>query len=51
MKAGREHRVPLSCGAAEILRAARALRNRSKFVFPSARGKPLSDMTLSKLLR
>ena len=51
MKANREHRVPLSCRAAKILRAARALRNGSKFVFPSPRGKPLSDMTLSKLLK
>ena len=51
MKASREHRVPLSCRAAEILQAARALRNGSKLVFPSARGKPLSDMTLSKLLK
>ena len=40
MKANREHRVPLSCRAAEILQAARALRNGSKLVFPSPRGKP-----------
>ena len=51
MKANREHRVPLSCRAAEILRAARALRNGGNLVFPSPRGKPLSDMTLSKLLK
>ena len=51
MKANREHRVPLSCRAAEILRSARTLRNGSKVVFPSPRGKPLSDMTLSKLLK
>ena len=51
MKANREHRVPLSCRAAEILQAARALRNGIKLVFPSPRGKPLSDMTLSKLLK
>ena len=51
MKANREHRVPLSCRAAEILQAARALRNGSKLVFPSPRGRPLSDMTLSKLLK
>ena len=51
MKANREHRVPLSCRAAEILQAARTLRNGSKVVFPSPRGKPLSDMTLSKLLK
>ena len=50
-KANREHRVPLSCRAAEVLRAARALRNGGNLVFPSPRGKPLSDMTLSKLLK
>ena len=51
MKANREHRVPLSCAAVQILQAARGLRNASKLVFPSTRGKPLSDMTLSKLLK
>ena len=51
MKANREHRVPLSRGAAEILQAARTLRNGTGLVFPSPRGKPLSDMTLSKLLK
>ena len=51
MKANREHRVPLSCRAADILRTARKLRNGGKLVFPSPRGKPLSDMTLSKLLK
>ncbi len=51
MKANREHRVPLSCRPAEILQTARPLRNASKLVFPSPRGKPLSDMTLSKLLK
>ena len=51
MKANREHRVPLSTRAAAILEAARALSNSSDLVFPSPRGKPLSDMTLSKLLK
>jgi len=51
MKANREHRVPLSCRAAEILRTALTRRNGSPLVFPSPRGKPLSDMTLSKLLK
>lgn len=51
MKANREHRVPLSCRAAEILRTALTARNGRKLVFPSPRGKPLSDMTLSKLLK
>ena len=51
MKANREHRVPLSTRAAAILEAARALGNGSDLVFPSPRAKPLSDMTLSKLLK
>ncbi len=51
MKANREHRVPLSCRATEILRTALTVRNGSELVFPSPRGKPLSDMTLSKLLK
>ena len=51
MKSNREHQVPLSSRAGEIVQAARGLRNASKLVFPSTRGKPLSDMTLSKLLK
>ena len=50
-KANREHRVPLSPCAIEILDAARALADGGGLVFPSPRGKPLSDMTLSKLLK
>ena len=52
MKAGREHRVPLCARALEILTEARQLGNGSGLVFPGTRpGKPLSDMTLSKLMR
>ena len=52
MKAGREHRVPLSDRAVAILDEARALHDESGFIFPGTRaGKPLSDMTLSKLMR
>ena len=51
MKADREHEVPLSRRAMEILGAAQALRDGSGLVFPSPRGKPLSDMTLSKLIK
>ena len=50
-KANREHRVPLSPRAIEILDAARGLVDGCGLVFPSPRGKPLSDMTLSKLLK
>ena len=52
MKAGREHRVPLCARALEILTEARQFGNGSGLVFPGTRpGKPLSDMTLSKLMR
>jgi integrase len=52
MKAKREHRVPLSPRAAKILAEARAMSDGSDLVFPGARrGRPLSDMTLSKLTR
>lgn len=51
MKAGREHRVPLSEGALDILDAARSLSDGQGLVFPSIGGKPMSDNTLSKMLR
>ncbi len=52
MKAGREHRVPLSERALAILDEVQALSDGSGLVFPGTRtGKPLSDMTLSKLMR
>jgi len=50
MKAQREHRVPLSTPAIEILRALSRFEG-SNFVFPAVRGGPLSDMTLSAVLR
>ena len=51
MKAGREHRVPLCARALAILDDARILRDATGLVFPGTRRGPLSDMTLSKLLR
>ena len=53
MKAGREHRVPLSDAALAVLERARALDDGSGLVFPSPmrRGRPLSDMSLTKVLR
>ena len=51
MKAGREHRVPLSDEALQVLDRARELKDDSGLVFPSSKGKPLSDMTLTKVLR
>lgn len=52
MKAGREHRVPLSTRAVEILKAVQPLANgdAGAVVFPSASGKPLSDAAFSALL-
>lgn len=50
MKAHREHRVPLADRAVEILEAARKLHG-GELVFPSPKGKELSDMTLTKLIR
>ncbi len=53
MKARREHVVPLSPAAVEILRNAALLRitQADCIIFPGAKGKPLSDMTLTKALR
>lgn len=51
MKMQRPHRVPLSARAMEILAEAEDLRDESGLVFPSIRGKVLSDMTLSKLVK
>ena len=51
MKAGREHRVPLNTYAVEVLQRARDLPGKNGLVFPSARGKKLSEMTLPKMLK
>ncbi len=51
MKMKKPHRIPLSSRAVEILREADGLRDGSGLVFPSLRGKQLSDMTLSKLVK
>ena len=53
MKAGKEHRVPLSAAALDVLDEAAKIGDGSGLLFPSpARpGNPLSDMTLTKVLR
>ena len=53
MKAGMEHRVPLSGQALELPGKASALRDEFGLVFPSPLkpGSPMSDMTLTKILR
>lgn len=52
-KVGAEHRVPLSDAAVAVLEQARMLDDGSGLVFPSPlkQGRPLSDMTLTKVLR
>jgi integrase len=51
MKAGREHRVPLSARAASILKKLAKVK-RGDFVFPGqARNKPLSNMAMEMMLR
>jgi len=51
MKAGKEHRVPLSPPAVALLRELYDTR-RGELVFPGARGgRPLSDMSLTAVLR
>ncbi len=53
MKARKELLVPLSAGSLVILSKARALRGSGQgdLVFPGRGGRPLSDMTLTKVLR
>lgn len=49
MKAGREHRVPLSTRNLEILRQMKGLGG--MWVFPGSKGRQLSGMAMSMLLR
>lgn len=49
MKAGKEHRVPLSPRALEILKATEAFSD--DWLFPAAKGGKLSGMAMSMLLR
>lgn len=53
MKGGREHFVPLSPAAVQIFEKMRVYRrDEQSLVFPGqTRGKPLSDMTLTKVMR
>jgi integrase len=49
MKAGKEHRVPLSTGALDVLRRTKALGG--EWVFTGQRGGQLSGMAMAMLLR
>ena len=51
MKAKREHRVPLSGQALAILHDVQRRSDGTGLVFRSRRGKPLSTVTLSKLIK
>jgi len=50
MKAGRDHRVPLSPAAVAVLKALPRGEG-AQLIFRAAKGGPLSDMTLSAVLR
>ncbi|MYC65055.1 MAG: tyrosine-type recombinase/integrase [Acidobacteriia bacterium] len=50
-KTQREHKVPLAPRALAVLAEARTLSHGEGLIFPSKTGKPLSDATLSKLVR
>lgn len=52
MKAGREHRVPLTSRAIEVLLAAKSLGKKSEFVFPGRTStRPMSNMAFLMLMR
>ncbi|WP_346778381.1 site-specific integrase [Paraburkholderia sp. Tr-20389] len=51
MKAKETHRVPLSSEALALVRRLKEQKQNETLVFPSPRGKVLSDMTLTALLR
>jgi integrase len=50
MKAGREHRIPLSAAAVSLLRSLPG-GAAGDVAFPGVKGQPLSDMTLTKVCR
>ena len=51
MKAGREHRVPLSSGALDVLLRASELADDSPFVFPTRAGRALSSKSTFRVLQ
>lgn len=50
MKAGKEHRVPLSVAAQKLLKNLPRVES-SELIFPGTKGQPLSDMTLLAVMR
>ena len=51
MKMGREHRVPLSPQAADVLREAEAISGGGRYVFPGRSGQALNTTAVAALLR
>ena len=51
IKSGRQHQVPLSPRALEVLDEAKSLTGSTGLLFPGPRGKELSNNTTSKLLK
>jgi integrase len=52
MKAGKEHRIPLTDAALAVLEAVKPFRRDGDYLFPGRRrGKPLSNMAMLQLLR
>lgn len=51
MKAGKEHVVPLSPRAVDIVEHVKSIRSSATIVFPGLKGKPMSDATMAKALR
>ena len=51
MKSAREHRIPLSVQALEVLEEVRPLSGDEGLVFPSPTDRALTDSTISKLIR
>lgn len=49
-KSGREHRIPLTEEALEIVERCREL-SPNEFLFPAYKGKPISDMAMSALMK
>lgn len=50
MKTGRDHRVPLSAAALEIIQSSPRAQS-SPYVFPAVRGGPLSDVAIAKVMK
>lgn len=51
MKGGREHRVPLSPQALQVLTEALDIRDATGLIFPSVTGRAMVNVTMTKLLR